>query len=210
MIHPTAFLDLLDAVPVAPDAEQLYDASTPGGALRRSNLLRFLSLVDERRPDAVLIGEAPGWRGNTNTGIPFTSVRELSARPGLVTGHPGGDGFLDPEHPTAPWEASSASVWKALGQWERPLPFIWAISPTHPFVAGDRLTNRTPRPDEVRAGTPVALELIRASGVETVIAIGRKAEHALAASGVEAVAVRHPAQGGAAVFAEQMAALGRG
>jgi hypothetical protein len=208
MMELSRFLTLLDEIPVPSDAEFLYDPATSDGALRRFNLLHFLELIDAGRPDTILIGEAPGWRGNSNTGIPFTSVRELSARPGIVTGRANGDGFRLPEHPTALWEASSASVWKALPRWSRPLPLIWAISPTHPHVAGNRLTNRTPRPGEVRAGAPIAIELIRASGVSRVIAIGRKAQESLAANGVDAIAVRHPAQGGARIFAEQMAALG--
>jgi hypothetical protein len=61
----------------------------------------------------------------------------------------------------------------------------------------------------VRAGTPVAVEVARAFGVETIVAVGRKAQGALAAEGIEAPAVRHPAQGGARQFAEQVAALNR-
>jgi hypothetical protein len=61
----------------------------------------------------------------------------------------------------------------------------------------------------VRSGVPIALALMRETGIRRVVAVGRKAEHALAAAGVEATAVRHPAQGGAALFAAQMAVLGR-
>ncbi|KQO65140.1 uracil-DNA glycosylase [Curtobacterium sp. Leaf261] len=201
------FWSLLDALPVEADAEFLYDAGTPDGALRRANLDRYLSLLHDAGSRVLMLAEAPGWRGMTNTGVPFTSVRELDARPGLVTGDEAGDGFRVPPEPTAPWEASSRIVWSALRDWSVPLPVAWGVFPHHPFVAGDRLTNRTPRPAEVRAGAPIALELASAMGIEHVVAVGRKAQGALADAGVDAVAVRHPAQGGARQFTEQLAAF---
>jgi hypothetical protein len=201
----TRFLQLLSDVPVAPDAEALWDPATEAGALRLANLMRYLALVEGT--DTMLVAEAPGHRGATVTGVPFVSLRELTARPGLLSGDPDGDGFAVPAgtHPT--WEASSAVVWSALAGWPRPLPVSWPVFPHHPFRAGDRATNRTPRPAEVRAGTPVALELIAALRIRRVVAVGRKAEAALAAAGVAAVHVRHPAQGGAAAFRAGIAQL---
>ncbi|WP_336697109.1 uracil-DNA glycosylase [Curtobacterium sp. USHLN213] len=197
-----AFWAALDAVPVADDAEALYDVSTAAGRLRRANLERYLSTVGARA-DTVLVAEAPGWRGMTNTGVPFTSMREL------------GPDYLVPPEPTAPWEASSRVVQAALASWHGALPMTWAIFPHHPFAAPDRLTNRTPRPAEVREGAPVALALLDAmragpGGDDVqVVAVGRKAQGALALAGIDAVAVRHPAQGGAAQFTEQVLALRR-
>jgi hypothetical protein len=196
------FWAALDAVPVADDAEALYDVSTADGRLRRTNLERYLDRIGTEA-DTVLVAEAPGWRGMTNTGVPFTSMREL------------GPEYLVPPEPTAPWEASSRVVQAALAEWHGALPLTWAIFPHHPFAAPDRLTNRTPRPAEVRDGAPVALallEALRASGSEgevRVVAVGRKAQGALALAGIEAVAVRHPAQGGAKQFTEQVLALNR-
>jgi hypothetical protein len=202
----TRFLDLLAGLQAAtpPDAEFLYDAATPDGALRLTNLLRYLELT--AGATTLLVGEAPGWRGATITGVPFMSLRELSARPGLLTAASDGDGFLLPEEPAAAWELSASIVQKALRRWPVQ-PVNWPIYPNHPFQAPDRATNRAPRVPEVRAGAPIALELVGALGIRRVVAIGRKAEHALAAAGIEAVAVRHPAQGGAALFSTQMAAL---
>lgn len=186
------------------DAEFLYDAATPDGALRLANLRRYLELSAGAR--TLLVGEAPGWRGATITGVPFMSVRELTARPGLLTGSRDGDGFAEPRDPAAGWELSASIVQKALRGWRVPV-VNWPVYPNHPFIAGDRATNRPPRVPEVRAGAPIALELVTALGIRRVVAIGRKAEHALASAGIEATAVRHPAQGGAALFAAGMAAL---
>ncbi|MEK6344377.1 MAG: hypothetical protein V4737_11140, partial [Curtobacterium sp.] len=137
-----AFWAALGAVPVAPDAEALYDPSSPDGKLRRANLTTYLDTVG-RSATMLLVAEAPGWRGMTNTGVPFTSMREL------------GPEYLVPPEPTAPWEASSRVVQAVLAEWSRPLPLAWAVFPHHPFAAPDRLTNRTPRPAEVREGAPV-------------------------------------------------------
>jgi len=202
-----AFWAALDAVPVADDAEALYSPDSAEGRLRRANLAAYLEHVGAGA-DTVLVAEAPGWRGMTNTGIPFTSMRELDA-----LGFP----VERPPAPTAPWEASSRVVHAALTGWTGPLPVAWAIFPHHPFVAPDRLTNRTPRPSEVRDGAPVALALLQAlqaardGGARPVrvVAVGRKAQGALALAGIDAVAVRHPAQGGAAQFTEQVRTLQR-
>ncbi|MCU1529941.1 MAG: hypothetical protein JWP75_3704 [Frondihabitans sp.] len=191
------------------DAEFLFDLSTPHGRLRRRNLERYLDLLGRQGADMLLVAEAPGHRGTTVTGVPFMSVRQLEARPGLITGAAGGDGFAVPPDPAALWEASSRDVWAALAAWRGPLPLSWPIYPNHPFERGRPDTNRTPRPGEIRAGTPIALELARAFGIDRIVAVGRKAQGALAAEGIRVEAVRHPAQGGARLFASQLAALPR-
>ncbi len=195
------FFRLLDAVPVPPDAEYLY-GDDELGRMRERNLRRYLAAV--HGTTVLLLAEAPGWRGMTVTGVPFVSAREAGEGGAAARAVPG---LELPEHPQAPWEASSRVVWAALADWRGPLPLTWPIYPHHPFVAGDPRTNRTPRPAEVRDGTPVALELARAFGIQTIVAVGRKAQGALAAEGVDAPAVRHPAQGGARAFTEQVLAL---
>lgn len=192
------FFAMLTAVPEPPDAEYLYGEDALG-RMRRRNLRRYFAAVGA--PKVLLLAEAPGWRGMSVTGVPFISAREVLA---------GAYGGLElPETPAAPWEASSAVVSGVFANWHGPLPLTWPIYPHHPFVAGNPRTNRTPRPAEVRLGTPVALELARAFTIETIVAVGRKAQGALATEGIDAVAVRHPAQGGARQFAEQVAALNR-
>jgi uracil-DNA glycosylase len=185
------WLARLIALPAPDDAEQLY--AGPAGALRLENLRRYLRRHADA--DTVLVGEAPGWRGMTVTGIPFTSMRELDDR------------YLTPTDAAAPWEASSRVVHAALSDWSGPRPLCWAIYPHHPFVAPDRHTNRTPRPAEIAAGAPLATALLELVGARRVVAVGRKAEAALGAAGVPAIAVRHPAQGGAALFTTQLRAL---
>ncbi|MFC4033988.1 hypothetical protein ACFO3J_21260 [Streptomyces polygonati] len=200
------FLRLLRALPAPPDAEALFGPDG-AGPLRSRNLTRYLGLMREIGPKVLLVAEAPGYRGMTISGVPSMSVRQLTAKPGLITGRPQGDGFEVPPDPAFGWEASAAAVWGALASWQGPKPLLWGIYPHHPHAPGDPHTNRTPRASEVTAGAPVALALAAAYGITSLVAVGRKAQGALAASGVTAPAVRHPAQGGARIFAAQLAAL---
>ncbi|MFE4547328.1 hypothetical protein [Streptomyces sp. NPDC056785] len=80
--------------------------------------------------------------------------------------------------------------------------------PNHPHEPGRPRTNRAPRAAEIAEGTPIALAPAAAFRAGTIVAVGRKAEGALARNGVAAIPLRHPAQGGARVFA-QLARLAR-
>jgi hypothetical protein len=204
------FWELLRAVPVPDDAEFLYGPE-PDGRRRELNLRRYHDLTAASMagggPRVMMVGEAPGYRGHTVSGVPFTSMRQLTARPGLITGAPQGDGFALPEHPAADWEQSSGIVWRALAAWRGPLPLMWAIYPNHPHEPGRPASNRAPRATEVAAGAPIALALAEAFGITTFLAVGRKAQAAFARAGIGAIPVRHPAQGGARAFTEQLAAF---
>ncbi len=194
----------LDSLDRPADAEFLYDPATEDGRIRRGNLHRYLSLVAAGPPPFMLLGEAPGYRGSTVTGVPLMSAREATARPGLLTGDSAGDGFVVPATTTPGWESTSGAVWRALGERKGPVPLMWSTYPHHPFLGEDRATNRRPRPDEIRAGIRIALQLAELIGVDTFVAMGRVAERALAAHNKVAIPVRHPAQGGARIFADQM------
>ncbi len=208
-VDTRGFWELLRAIPVPDDAEYLYGPE-PDGRRREHNLRRYHELMAASMavggPRVMLVGEAPGYRGHTVSGVPFTSMRQLTARPGLITGAPQGDGFALPEHPAADWEQSAGIVWRALAAWRGPLPLMWAIYPNHPHEPGRPGTNRAPRATEVAAGAPIALALAEAFGITAFLAVGRKAQGALARAGVDATPVRHPAQGGARAFTEQLAA----
>lgn len=194
----------LDNLDRPADAEFLYDPLTEDGRIRRGNLQRYLSLIAAGPPPFMLLGEAPGYRGSTVTGVPLMSVREVAARPGLLTGIAAGDGFLVPRTTRPGWESTSGAVWRALAERQGPVPLMWSTYPHHPFLGNDPATNRRPRPAEIRAGIRIALLLAELMGVDTFVAMGRVAERALADQNKTAIAVRHPAQGGARIFAEQM------
>ena len=56
-------------------------------------------------------------------------------------------------------------------------------------------------------GSPEFIRLREHFWIETIAAVGRKAQGAMASVGVEAPALRHPAQGGALIFAAQLREL---
>jgi uracil-DNA glycosylase len=202
-----AWIAELDNLDRPADAEFLYDPLTEDGRIRRDNLKRYLTIVAAGPPPFMLLGEAPGYRGSTVTGVPLMSVREATARPGLLTGNTAGDGFLVPRTSAPGWESTSGAVWRALAERQGPVPLMWSTYPHHPFLGDNPATNRRPRPDEIRAGIRIALQLADLTGVDTFVAMGRVAERALADHNTTATAVRHPAQGGARIFAEQMRAI---
>lgn len=191
------FFGMLRALPGREDAEALYGPDA-AGRRRERNLRRYLSMP---HAPILLLGEAPGWRGMAITGVPFVSAEE--AESGVVPG------LELPASLPARWEASSRAVWAALAEWDGPLPLSWPVVPLHPCVRGSPRTNRTPRRSEVLLGAPVAMELISALGIGTVLAVGRHAQRVAAEAGVAAPALRHPAHGGAALFAQQLSAVNR-
>jgi hypothetical protein len=201
------WFQLLDAIEVPSDAEYLYDATTEHGMLRRCNLRRYLHLMARKEPTLMLIGEAPGHRGTAVTGVPFMSVRQTCAVPGLLTGDAAGDGFHIPRVEGSVWEATSGAMWQTLSKLLDPVPLLWAAYPNHPFEAGDSRSNRKPRPNEVRDGIGIALALARLFDIERVVAVGRVAQEALSAQGVDVASVRHPARGGARQFEDQLTGL---
>ena len=162
--------------------------NAPG--IRTENLLGYL----EARSDAslVLVGEAAGYRGCRFSGIPFTSERSL---------------------PVGRWTSTRAQGWREpsativhrvlheLGLEEKTL--LWNAVPTHP--AGSRpLSNRTPTRAELALGICWLERLLSLTEARSVVAVGRAAASVLP-SGTPVV--RHPANGGAALFRRQLADL---
>lgn len=169
-------------------------------AVRRRNLRLYLGELAEARPDALLVGEAPGYNGCHWTGIPFTSERQLVRG---VDGHGlfgAGKGYAwTSGRPEGYTEPSGTILWGVVSELPR-LPLVWNAFPLHPFKPGQPLSNRTPTPAELRERAGTLAELMRIFSLSTVVAVGRKAQQVLADLGVEATAVRHPANGGKAEF----------
>lgn len=198
----------LAAAQVAPDCVNQYaEPGPPGNAVRRANLRLALSLALARGPDLLLVGEAPGYNGARRTGVPFTSERLLLAGLpelgqygaergfGLATD----DGRISAE-PTATiaYRELAAHGLFAVG---------WNAYPFHPHRPGADQSNRPPRAPEIRAGLPF-LARVRALFPEVpVAAMGNVAARSLAALDIPHTHLRHPAQGGARIFAEGLRAL---
>lgn len=192
-----AFVDKLARTKAPKDAKNPWDLSLPGNAVRRKNLEGYFARMRERKPDVLLVGEAPGYRGCGRVGMPFSSEKIILAHP--FFSDRATFGIENAEAPIA--EASATIVWKTFDALDF-YPLMWATYPFHPHKPGNPLTNRAPRPDEVALGKDFLEELIKEFGIKRLIAVGRVAERTLADMGYEAYPVRHPSHGGAVAFAE--------
>lgn len=162
---------------------------TAAAPVERQSRLRD-HLKDRLGSPLVLVGEAAGWRGARQTGIPFTSPAQL-----------GGVGS----------EGSATIVKRALadlGLEDEVL--LWNACLLHPHRAGSPESNVAPPALAVDQCLEVLEQVM--SG-KLVVAIGRRAERAVsrirgaavkpaeqASAGDVAVAVRHPSFGGADLF----------
>ena len=163
-------------------------------SIRRDNLRKY---VTERRkkPEVLLLAEAPGPWGCRFSGVPITSEEQL----------------LDPDFPISgrqssleenPHKEYSATIyWGILLPWHEHI-FTWNTVPMHPHYQGKPLTIRTPRASEIKRFLPLVSEMVEILKPRAVVAVGRKADKALGMIDVEATYVRHPSQGGATLFRE--------
>ena len=107
------------------------------------------------------------------------------------------DGFTEPTA-TIVWGAMAA-----LGVDPRDV-ILWNAFPWHPYKPDKGfLSNRTPCDNEVMLGQPVLRALMAYASGARILAVGQKSAALLAAMGITAPALRHPANGGAGQFREQ-------
>jgi uracil-DNA glycosylase len=154
-------------------------------------------------PKFILCGEAAGYQGCRYSGIAFTS--EYLLREGKIPRIPAMSHRLTTRR--LPYREPSATiVWKALyelGIKDRTI--LWNALPVHPHKPGNKQSNRTPKSHEIKIGEPALQRLVAEFPKAKVIAVGRKAERSLRSLGiVPAATVRHPANGGAKIFTQQL------
>jgi len=197
--------------------DPINDIDKKGPAIRRKQLLQYL---DERIGVAtcLLVGEALGYQGGHFTGIPMTSERILlggHAKKGMLPQHVFSD--LQPRRTSRPElkpggfsEPTATIVWGHMIQsgLDTRSTILWNAFPWHPYKPESGfLSNRTPTDKELSAGTPVLTDLIRMTGVEVIVAVGEKSHRVLERLGVAAKKVRHPANGGATKYREQLSVI---
>jgi hypothetical protein len=176
-----------------------------GPARRRQNLARYLATFQQAR--WVLVAEAAGYNGSRFSGVTLTDETKLAgpaplAWAGLAAGYRRGSRDDQPLHR----ELSSTIVWKALG--ERCDVALWNAVPWHPAGPAGPLSNRPPTTSERAAGLAL-LDLLLTTVLPGAapIAVGRVAQGMLAELGYQsAPCLRHPANGGARLFVEGLAA----
>lgn len=214
------FLYLLRSLPPRPDVfnpwrdyDPVNDGRLDAAAVRAVQLSAYLA-VRCGRAKLVLVAEAPGYQGAKHSGIAMTSERILLGRlpevpasvafgvPGLQTSQPD-------IHPNGRAEPTATIAWKqmlALGY--KPEEFVfWNAFPCHPHKPGQPLTNRAPTAADMDSAAHVLPQLLALFSSARVVAVGNVARDALGGMGIEAPSIRHPANGGATKFRDQLAAL---
>jgi uracil-DNA glycosylase len=183
---------------------------------RRENMAAYL---EARRDTArvVLLGEAPSHRGCRFSGIAFCSETELVTKPGLVARGPLALTSLDAK--SKPFrERSAAVIWGEIERAGKPFEVVlWNAFPWHPYLEASEgegpsgvKSNRRPKPAEAIQGKPAFEALMRCFARRPdVFAVGKVAVDAMERwGGIECAGyIRHPAQGGEALFREQFRRL---
>ena len=193
-----ALIAALASAGTASDAFNQYALSCPRNATRRHNLRLYLRHMAECRPPALMVMEAPGYRGCRLTGLPVTSralLLEGSPRLGILGSERGYRDVDDPGFERIYREQSATIVWAALEDIEM-LPFIWNTFPFHPHRPGQALTNRKPRAAEIKQGMHFLRLVMAIWHFQLVIAVGNVAYDALSGESLDCVKLRHPAHGG--------------
>ncbi|TLM71355.1 uracil-DNA glycosylase [Pseudarthrobacter sp. NamB4] len=195
-----AFVERLSAVPSGPGRNNFLGHSAPANAQRRHNLELYLAEMQERSPQMLLLGEAPGFRGMRITGVPFTNRTMFQGQANSFGLFGPGKGYTLPEDAAGVAAEPTATVmWEVLAELQF-LPLLWSACPWHTHVPGRPQSNRTPTAAEAKLGTPFWQQLVELFGIETVVAVGNVAHRSLLRSGMEVRKVRHPSHGGRSGF----------
>jgi len=196
------------------ERDTYHDADDLGAVIRCQQLTHYL--YDRiGQADTLLCAEAIGYQGGHFSGIPMTSERLLLGgltHKGLVpdmvfrgltprrTSLPGmrSAGFTEP---------TATIVWGFFAQ-QGIDPYrvvLWNAFPWHPYHPDKGLlSNRTPDAREFSDGHRVLLQLLELGNFSQVVAVGEKSALQLGQLGITATKVRHPANGGAGQFREQL------
>lgn len=196
-------------------SDPLHDAAPKAPAVRREQLASYLA--ERQKATVILLAEALGYQGGHFTGIAMTSERLLlgglghkGLGPEMVFFGPArrtsredvkADGFTEP---------TATIVWGAMHELgiDTRQVILWNAFPWHPYKPDKGyLSNRTPGDEEVMLGEPVLRALMAYASGARVLAVGQKSAALLAAMGLDAPALRHPANGGAGRFRAQFAQI---
>ena len=163
-------------------------------AIRRRNLELTLAAA-AGRVDEMWFALEPGHRGARRTGLAMTDDRRLTQHADYWKI----DGIERATKSGPETEATAGIVWEAL-KVKGASAFFWNAFPLHAHLNGKTLSNRRHTQTERAACASVTLAIFGLLQPRRVFAIGRDAELATKALGIDADYVRHPSYGGKAKF----------
>jgi hypothetical protein len=215
------FMKLLKNSPAGPvfnpwhDRDPGHDASPGAPLVRREQLASYMA--ERQKATVILLAEALGYQGGHFSGIAMTSER-------LLLGHLRHKGLgaemvfagqarrtsREDVKPGGFTEPTATIVWGAMHELgiDTRQVILWNAFPWHPYKPEKGLlSNRTPGDEEVLLGEPVLRALMAFASGARILAVGQKSAALLAAMGITAPALRHPANGGAGKFRAQFAQI---
>lgn len=184
------------------NVELLYDYS-PEGERRWQNLSSYLHYMEVEQPDLLMVGEAPGYRGSSISGVPFLSEDTIRKRQDATLRIPLYQYVPTPTKSSwGEYEATSTFMWSTIDAVNPPkLPFLWATFPNHPHENGNNYSNRRPNAQEIKAYASIVGRIANYYAINTIVAIGNVAYDTLSkTTNSPIVKLRHPARGGSRQF----------
>ncbi len=200
------FVDSLSRTDTAPTLFNPFNQLCPihdrrdAQLIRQRNLSKLLHAHQQLNTSMLWVFEAPSYLGARRSGAPFVNEDMFTEVEECL-------GMEASFEKATTGEAATALTTRLTWNLARDLdlkPLIWEALPFHPHYSGAPLTNRRPTSAEVGLYKHFLLELLNIFSPDQVFAVGRVAERALQSCGVQAAYIRHPAQGGAAQFRQQM------
>ena len=194
------FVEALAKVESSGNFFNQYSYDLDENFLRRNNLVLYFQQMANLKPQTLLVGEAPGYRGCRLTGVPFTSEFILLngiEKLGLFGESRGYQ--KTPESAKLAKEASATIVWETLLT-TASIPLIWNAFGFHPFQGTNHQSNRKPTSSELLIGREFLQQLIQMFEIKTVVAVGNTAQATLNVMKITSLKVRHPAYGGKLEF----------
>ena len=199
------------------DVDKENDLGPRSPDIRKRHLRHYLK-TRVRTAKYLIIGEAVGYQGGHFSGIPMTSERILlgfQENRGIHSEDvlPG----LEPQRTSKPekmphgfTEPTATIVWGTLlNAYLGPTEFaLWNAFAWHPFdPRKGMLSNRKPKAKEMAYSSHILAQFVTLFPDTTIIAMGKVAEEWLNKLEIVCYPVRHPAQGGASKFRNQLSRL---
>ncbi|MFL0267379.1 uracil-DNA glycosylase [Candidatus Clostridium radicumherbarum] len=196
------FVEELAMTEVTKNVYNQYSYEIEENEIRRKNLLVYLEYMHKQKPEVLLVGEAPGYRGCRLTGVPFTSEYLLmnNMKGMKVFGREAGYRLASNKEKLLK-EATSTIIWDTIVKYNI-MSLGWNAFPFHPHKEGNFESNRTPLKAELAIGEKPLIKIIEIYNIRKIVAVGTKAELTLAKLNISCLKVRHPAQGGKNEFVE--------